>query len=244
MADHSRTESTHENAPGQVKGHDAKSSKFSAKGLVGDLLYNTVKNLGGAALKLVNNLEIVGRDNVPHVGKAILTTISADPMRDMLAISQVSGRKIHFMVDPKLMAQPIAGPLLKTVGMFRSTTSKDDMEPINNVFEILNEKGDLVAMTPEERLGREIHVKSMASIIKFAVSTGATLVPLGIATTHKKLLGLFLVPRLKVLVGEPIALDKKITRGRNRDKRYAKAAEIVDAIMVLRQGPEPEADDA
>ena len=98
----------------------------------------------------------------------------------MLIISQTTGRKVHFMLDPKLMKQPVAGPVLKTLGMIRSTKNKEDTKPIDKVFEILNEKGDLIGMTPEARHGNEIQVKSMASIIKFAVVAKAPIIPIAI----------------------------------------------------------------
>ena len=100
--------------------------KLDTKALMGDALYGAVKGIGGLGLKLFTNLEINGKENIPLLGKAILTTVSKNVMRDILIVSQVSGRKIHFMLPPKLMRHQIAGPILKQLGMIRSTENKDD----------------------------------------------------------------------------------------------------------------------
>ncbi|GAB4326763.1 MAG: hypothetical protein Kow0069_33440 [Promethearchaeota archaeon] len=212
----------------------------SGKNPVGELLYGAVKALGGTALKFVNKLRVEGEENVPAMGKAILFTVSENPLRDMVAIAQVTGRKVQFMVNPKLMKTPVVGPLLKTLGMFRSTTSKDDTEPVQMVFKILNEDGNLVAMTPEARLGREVVIKSVAAILKFAVATGAPVVPLAISTEHEPLLGgLLSVPRYRIVIGEPVQVPKKFNRDKFREERYQRAEELVDLVEGLRSRPPP-----
>jgi len=101
-----------------------------------DLFYGVVKGISGAALKFGTNLRIEGQENVPVMGKAILVTISKNVMQDMFVISQLTGRKIHFMLNPKIMKHQVAGPLLKSLGAFRSTTDKDDNEPVERYLSI------------------------------------------------------------------------------------------------------------
>ncbi|MFO8018090.1 MAG: hypothetical protein R6U96_05600 [Promethearchaeia archaeon] len=210
------------------------SAGFDKDELINDLLYGATKGLGKMVSKYVNNLKIEGKGNVPMRGKAILTTISKNALRDMVLISQVSGRKIHFMLDPKLMKQKVVGDFLKRLGMFRSTISKDDKEPINKVFKILNKKKELVAMTPEEKLGRETIIKAMASIIKFAIAGDAPIVPVAIYTRTNKILNMIPTSSLVVRVGTPLKLDRKLTRDKYRPKRYKAAEEIVNIIEHLK----------
>jgi 1-acyl-sn-glycerol-3-phosphate acyltransferase len=167
------------------------------------------------------------------MGKAILTTISKNPMRDMLIISQITGRKIHFMLSPKLMKHQIAGPILKTLGMIRGTENKDDMEPIEKVFEILNVKGNLVAMTPEAKNDRDVQIKSMAGIIKFAVAADAPIIPLAVINEKTKLFNMIDVNGVKVKVGEPIRVSKNLNKDKFRDQRYELAEDIVNIVESL-----------
>lgn len=213
---------------------EKESEKVNMKAVAGDLLYGALKYIGGSALMLFNDLTINGNENIPLFGKAILTTISKNVMLDMLIISQVSGRKIHFMLHPKLIKNPVAGPVLKMLGMFRSTESKEDIEPVEKVFDYLNKKGDLVAMTPEAKLTDEVQLKSMAAIIKFAVAADAPIIPIAIYTEQKTLFNIIPSTRLKMKIGTPINFDKRLNKDKFRDERYKQAAEIIKIIDVLR----------
>ncbi|MHA1731107.1 MAG: hypothetical protein ACTSU5_04155, partial [Promethearchaeota archaeon] len=95
-------------------------------------------------------------------------------------------------------------------------------------------------MTPEARLGREIVVKSVAAILKFAVATKAPIVPLAIGVNYEKILGLIPRETISVRVGEPIEIPRKFQRDKFREDRYRKAEEIVDLIEELRTAPPDE----
>lgn len=207
--------------------------KLNKKQLTSDILYSATKGLGGTFFKVFQNLTVIGEENIPIRGKAILTTISKNALRDMVLISQVTGRKIHFMVNHKLMAKKGIGDALKTLGMFRSTKDKDDKEPINKVFKYLNEDGHLVAMTPEAKFGREIQVKSIAGIIKFAIAANAPIIPIAIHQGKTKLFNIIPTRGLIVKIGTPIKVSKKLNREKFRDKRYELAEDIIDIIDSL-----------
>ena len=208
-------------------------NKFNPKALAFDAFYGAVKGLSGLYFKLATDLKIEGKVNIPIRGKAILTTVAKNIIRDMLIISQVTGRKVHFMLDPKLMKHQIAGPVLKSLGMIRGTESKEDTEPIDKIFEILNEKGDLVAMTPEARHDREIQVKSMAAIIKFAIVASAPIIPIAIYSEETKILNLFKGKGLVVKVGTPLIVEKRLNREKYRSERYELAEDIIKIIDSL-----------
>jgi 1-acyl-sn-glycerol-3-phosphate acyltransferase len=209
--------------------------RLNKKQIAGDLLYSAVKGIGGLALKAFTNLKIEGEENIPVRGKAILTTISKNAIRDMLIISQATGRKVHFMLSPKLMKHQVAGPILKQLGMFRSTISKDDTEPIDKVFSILNEKGDLVAMTPEAKHDTEIQIKSIAGIIKFAIAADAPIIPLAVFSEKTKLFNAIPINGLKVKIGTPLRVEKKLQREKFRPQRYELAEDIHRMIETLRK---------
>ena len=208
-------------------------NKLNPKVLATDILYGAVKGLSGLFFKAFMNLRIEGKENIPVMGKAILTTVAKDIIRDMLIISQVSGRKIHFMIDPKMMKHQILGPVLKSLGMIRGTESKDDTEPIEKIFEILNKKGDLVAMTPEGKRDREVQVKSMAAIIKFAIATDAPIIPIAISMEKAKILNMFTGDAIKITVGTPLHIEKRLNREKYRSERYELAEDIIRIIEKL-----------
>ncbi len=216
------------------------SDKLNPKALATDVLYGAVKGLSGLFFQAFMNLRIEGKDNVPIRGKAILTTVAKNIIRDMLIVSQVSGRKIHFMLDPKMMKHQILGPILKSLGMIRGTESKEDTEPIEKVFEILNQKGDLVAMTPEAKRDREVQVKTMAAIIKFAIAADAPIIPIAIIQDKAKILNMFTGSAIKVKVGTPLRVEKRLNREKYRAERYELAEDIINIIEKLGKIPEIE----
>ena len=214
----------------ETKGRD----KLISKDLMEDVFYGAVKGIGALGLFAFADLKIEGKKNVPLMGKAILTTISDNALRDMLIISQVSGRRIHFMVHHKLMKNQMYGPVLKSLGMFRSTLDKEDTEPIDKVFHYLNEAGDLVAMTPESKLERDIQIKAMAGIIKFAVAGDAPIIPLAIYTEKTKLFNLIDTQGIRVKVGTLLPVEKRLNREKYRDQRYELAEDIINIIESLK----------
>jgi 1-acyl-sn-glycerol-3-phosphate acyltransferase len=220
----------------ETKGKD----KVVSKDLMKDLLYAVTKGLGGLGLGAFADLKIEGKENVPILGKAILTTVSDNALRDMTIISQVSGRRIHFMVHHKLIKHQAYGPVLKALGMFRSTLDKDDTVPIDKVFHYLNDVGDLVAMTPESKLTPEVQVKAMAGIIKFAVAAMAPIIPIAIYTEKAKILNTIDTTGIRVKIGTPLKVEKRLTREKYRNERYELAEDIINIIDSLKVRSETE----
>ena len=64
--------------------------KLNKKELQSDILYNVAKGLGGAVLKALTNLRIEGEENIPLIGKGILTTISKNAIRDKTDFISIS----------------------------------------------------------------------------------------------------------------------------------------------------------
>ncbi|MFX1478805.1 MAG: lysophospholipid acyltransferase family protein [Promethearchaeota archaeon] len=219
------------------------SDKLNPKIIATDVLYAAVKGLSGLFFKAFMNLRVEGKENIPLRGKAILTTVAKDIIRDMLIISQVSGRKIHFMLDPKMMKHQLLGPILKSLGMIRGTESKEDTEPIEKVFEILNDKGDLVGMTPEGKREREVQIKSMAAIIKFAIAADSPIIPIAIIQDKAKILNMFTGDAIKVKVGTPLRVEKRLNRDKYRSERYELAEDIINIVERLSETPDIEEND-
>ncbi|MHA2008648.1 MAG: lysophospholipid acyltransferase family protein [Promethearchaeota archaeon] len=215
-------------------------NKLNPKVIATDVLYGAVKGLSGLFFKAFMNLRIEGKENIPMRGKAIVTTVAGDIIRDMLILSQVTGRKIHFMIDPKMMKHQLLGPVLKSLGMIKGTESKEDSKPIEKLFEILNQKGDLVGMTPEGKRDREMQVKQMAAIIKFAITTASPIIPIAISSEKVKILNMFNGTGIKVTVGTPLHVEKRLNRDKYRNERYELAEDIIRIIEKLGETPEIE----
>jgi lysophospholipid acyltransferase (LPLAT)-like uncharacterized protein len=124
--------------------------------------------------------------------------------------------------------------------MFRSTLDKDDTVPIDKVFHYLNEAGDLVAMTPESKLTPEVQIKAMAGIIKFAVAAMAPIIPIAIYTEKARILNTISTTGIRVKIGTPLMVEKRLTREKYRNERYELAEDIIKIIDSLKVRPETE----
>jgi len=88
-------------------------------------------------------------------------------------------------------------------------------------------------MTPEARHDREIQVKSMAAIIKFAIVASAPIIPIAIYSEEAKILNIFKGKGLVVKVGTPLVIEKRLNREKYRSERYELAEDIIKIIYSL-----------
>jgi len=208
--------------------HSIKKVSFLEK--ADEMFYSGVKAIAGLGIQNILSYKVEGKENIPIMGKAILLTIADNVIADIAAIMNLSERPVHFMVSAKMFETPVLGSVLDGLGMYRSTTNKDDLEPVQKTLHYLNEEAALVAMTPEAKLDPELQIKTVASIMKFAIVAKAPIIPVAISGT--KSLGW--KKQLLVKVGAPIPIPNELNRGKKKDERYAKAKEIVDTILSMK----------
>ncbi|MHA1791516.1 MAG: lysophospholipid acyltransferase family protein [Promethearchaeota archaeon] len=171
-------------------------------------------------------MNIEGEENVPVFKPAILTSIADEPI-DMFLGTALTPRKIHFMFPAKFFETPGLKHLLDSIGAFRGTKSKDDLEPIQKVMEFINKKKELVAMVPVDDGERDKLVKQVAGIIKFAAGLPTQIIPYASSSIKHYSLG----KHINFIVAKPIDVKKNISR----DERYKLAEEIVSKIMEMKE---------
>lgn len=170
-------------------------------------------------------MQIDGLENVPDFKPAIICSIVEQPVELFLAAS-ITPRKVHFMVPAKMFEMPGVKPLLEAIGAYKSTTSQDDMEPIQKTMAFLNEDKDLVAMIPINSGEREKLDKSISAILKFAAGIPCPLVPYASTSLKKYKLG----KPIKIKIANPIDVDPKI----KKDARHAMASQLVNTILAMK----------
>ena len=80
----------------------------------------------------------------------------------------------------------------------------------------------------------------MAGIIKFAVAAMAPIIPVAIYTEKAKILNMIDTTGIRVKIGTPLKVEKRLSRQKYRDERYELAADIIKIIDSLRVHPETE----
>ncbi|HME53246.1 MAG TPA: hypothetical protein VKM55_13570 [Candidatus Lokiarchaeia archaeon] len=180
-------------------------------------------------------MQIDGIENVPDFKPAIICSIVEQPVELFLAAA-ITPRKVHFMVPPKMFEMPGLKPLLEAIGAYKSTTSQDDMEPVQRTMEFLNENKDLVAMIPIDNGDREKLDKSISAILKFAAGIPCPLVPFASTSLKKYKLG----KAIKIKIAEPIDVNPKI----KRDQRHEMASQLVDTLLAMKAELETKDDES
>jgi 1-acyl-sn-glycerol-3-phosphate acyltransferase len=171
-------------------------------------------------------MKIEGQENVPEFKPAIICSIVEQPMELFLAAS-LTPRKLHFMVPQKMFDTPGLKPLLEAIGAFRSTTSQDDMEPVQKTMQFLNVDKDLVAMIPLDSGDREKLDKSISGVLKFAAGIPCPIIIYASTPLKTFKLG----KSINIKVAEPITVKSNI----KREERHVLAAQIVDKILAMKK---------
>lgn len=179
-------------------------------------------------LSLIYKIELIGRENVPDKGAAILCSNHIHDL-DMFFISTRIKRLIRYMAKEELFEIPVLGPLIRYAGAFPVKRGKADVGAIKTALKLLDE-GHIVGIFPQGTRTRgknknEITIKRGAVMI--AINAGVPIIPVGIDATYKPF------TRVRVVFGKPFYLDI------DKDKKYSSeemnqiALDIMDKVYEL-----------
>jgi hypothetical protein len=83
-----------------------------------------------------------------------------------------------------------------------------------------------------------MQIKQMAAIIKFAITTVSPIIPIAISMEKEKILNMFTGDAIKITVGTPLHVEKRLNRDKYRAERYELAEDIIKIIEKLGETPE------
>lgn len=185
------------------------------------MLYNIVRVFCTLYYKLFFRFRIVGAENVPKEGAAILCSnhvSNYDPVTIALAIPRLP----RYMAKKELFQVPVLGWLITKLHAFPVDRSTADMTAFKKAVQILK-GGELVGMFAQGtrvKPGEEKAAK--AGVALFAMKGNAPVIPVAISGSMK------LFSKVTITFGEPLPLEEF------RGKRLNSAAldEITEIIMA------------
>jgi 1-acyl-sn-glycerol-3-phosphate acyltransferase len=183
-----------------------------------------------------------GDEHIPRSGPFILVAnhcSNVDPLILGWAIGNRTNRLIHFMAKAEMRGWPVLGWLATQSGVFFVRRGEGDRAAQRFSLEALA-AGRPIALHPEGTRSRDGRLQAGRSGAAFlAMRSGATLLPAGIAGTHRIFPGRSRFPhptRIVIRVGEPFTLPHVPDGRLDRAALAAGTERIMAAIAELLPG--------
>lgn len=130
------------------------------------------------------DLRVEGREHVPADG-AVLLASTHQSHADSLAIGTAVPRPAHFLGDRRLLAWPVVGRWLPTLGMVPLDRGEGDLAAMSTVVRLL-EASACVVVYPEGTRSRDGRVHRLRSgLSRLAAAARVPVVPVAVAGIHE-----------------------------------------------------------
>jgi 1-acyl-sn-glycerol-3-phosphate acyltransferase len=199
-------------------------------------LYRLERMLFVTALWTWFRPKVVGRENIPATGPAILAPVHRS-FADFGFAAFCTERKLFFMTKDEMWNNKWLGKLLLTVGAFPVHRESADREALQRAEEVLN-RGELLVLFPEgtRRVGAEVE-DLMEGAAFLSARTGAPIVPIGIGGSDLAMPKGSTVPKpytIEVVIGPAIPAPARTEGGRvSRSAVRAATADLVPRLQAV-----------
>lgn len=193
----------------------------------------------GFLARVLFGARVEGIENVPRSGPFILVAnhcSNLDPPIIGWATGHKVGRVIHFMAKDEMRRWPLVGWLAQQSGVYFVRRGEADRAAQRFSLDALAE-GRPIALFPEGTRSRDGHLRTARGGAAFlAMRSGAPLLPVGIAGTHRIFPGTSRWPhatRVRVRIGEPFVLGHLPSGRLDREDLEAGTERIMSSIEAL-----------
>jgi 1-acyl-sn-glycerol-3-phosphate acyltransferase len=156
-------------------------------------------------LRGLYRMQVLGAERVPRSGGVILVA-NHESMIDPWLLGVVTPRPIRYMAKAELWRLPVVRWIMDAYGTFPVDRGSGDRGAVGRGAELLTE-GEVLGLFPQGTCLPFRRRPWMRGAARLALTTGAPIVPIAIVGSERALRpGRFKIglPRIRVLVGEPI----------------------------------------
>ncbi|NLI57063.1 MAG: 1-acyl-sn-glycerol-3-phosphate acyltransferase [Clostridium sp.] len=171
-------------------------------------------------------VQIIGRENIPKEGAAILCSNHISEL-DMFFIGYRMKRLVRYMAKEELFKNPILAFIIRKLGAFPVKRGKGDVGAIKTSLKLLSE-GHIVGIFPEgtrkkkaQKTNKEIKVKAGAALL--AQKSQAPILPVLINGNYR------LFSKVKVIFGKPFTLDL------DKNKKYTNSELLLESEKIMKK---------
>jgi len=169
------------------------------------LSFETYRRSLTPLVRAVYRLEVRGQEHVPPVGPLVIAA-NHDSILDPFVLAAAISRPTRYLGKAELWRVPLLWRWLDSIEAIPVERGRSDVGAIESAIAAL-EAGEVVGIFPEGGVKRE--GPWLRGAARMALATGAPLLPVRLLETRKALgrrqVGF---PRLAVLIGEPIAVER------------------------------------
>jgi len=205
----------------------------------GDWFYHPGARIARFLLAFFGTARIEGIEHVPRTGAFILVAnhcSQADPPLLGWATGHQIGRIVHFMAKDEMHHWPIIGWLADRSGVFWVRRGAGDRAAQRLALQLLGQ-GKPIGIFPEGTRSRDGRMREgRAGATLLAIRSGALIVPVGIAGSHRLFPGDSRLPRrsrLTFRIGEPFRLEHQPSGRIDRGVLAAGTERIMERIAAL-----------
>jgi 1-acyl-sn-glycerol-3-phosphate acyltransferase len=189
-------------------------------------MYKFLKSLINVLAHIFFRIKIVGKENIPNEGSAILCGNHIHALDSVLLIANTK-RKINFMAKKILFNNWFMRWIQKPFGLIPVDREKNDIEAIKKALKVLK-NGEILGIFPEgTRNGLAKNVEVKDGVAYFAIKTGVQVIPVGIRGTFK--------PFSKIIynIGAPLDFSEYVGKKVSKEDLDNITNIIMDKIIDL-----------
>ncbi len=167
--------------------------------------FETYRRLLTPVVRTVYRLEVRGQDHVPQIG-ALVVAANHDSVLDPFVVAAAISRPTRYLGKAELWRVPLLGSWLDSIEAIPVERGRSDVGAIESAIAAL-EAGEVVGIFPEGGVRRD--GPWLRGAARMALATGAPLLPVRLLETRSAVgRGRVAFPRLAVLIGEPIEVER------------------------------------
>jgi 1-acyl-sn-glycerol-3-phosphate acyltransferase len=200
-------------------------------------LYSLLDYLLGVIFRLLFNMRVIGRENLPASGGAIIAANHISLLDPPVLGVAASPRVLHFMAKKELFANQLFAWLIAKLHAFPVNRGAPDRVAIRKAMSLL-ERGEFVAIFPEgTRSKTGILGQPEPGVALIAAKTGSPIVPVAVLGTNKVRFGLE-QPSFSVAFGRPVIPEPGKTDRESLEKLNASVMTAIAELLEKLQTPE------
>jgi 1-acyl-sn-glycerol-3-phosphate acyltransferase len=148
------------------------------------MFYYVVRAIAWLLLKIFWQMEVIGTENVPEKRGVIIASNHVSYLDPAVLVASLN-RKIYFVTKKEVFKNTFVSFILKKLNAFSLDRENVDIVAFKKAINILREE-KVLGIFPEGTRSSNGELQELKlGVIKIAMKTGVSILPVGISGTHK-----------------------------------------------------------